>query len=193
MENPESTANTMKKSVSLFLDQMSSALNPLPDDEDEESLMIVGSDTVTLSRLQVIHLFCIIFYVFDLNIPNTVFDFKKAQIYTLANDPNTFVMDIDDQLEKRYKAWLDWVKSGDSSLLSNEKLTKILNDCTPLHDNYQKLVPNSVSHADFWYRFLFRKALLEDEDAKQQRRIEKEKQEAERIDFNKGRSLIPIK
>lgn len=65
----------MKKSVSLFLDQMSSALNPLPDDEDEESLMIVGSDTVTLSRLQVIHSFCIIFYVLDLKIPNTMFNF----------------------------------------------------------------------------------------------------------------------
>lgn len=53
LENPESTANTMKKSVSSFLDQVSNALNPLPDDEDE-ALMIVGSDTVTLSRLQVI-------------------------------------------------------------------------------------------------------------------------------------------
>lgn len=58
MENPESTANTMKKSVSLFLDQMSSALNPLPDDEDE-AIMIVGSDTVTLSRLQVINIICV--------------------------------------------------------------------------------------------------------------------------------------
>lgn len=96
-------------------------------------------------------------------------------------------MEIDDQLDKRYKAWLDWVKSGDSSLLSNDKLNKILNECTPLRENYQKFVPDSVSHADFWYRFLFRKALLEDEDAKQQRRSEKENREAERIDFNKGR------
>ncbi|KAL4090703.1 hypothetical protein QTP88_025490 [Uroleucon formosanum] len=159
LENPESTANTMKKSVSSFLDQMSSALNPLPDDEDE-ALMIVGSGTVTLSKLQ-------------------------AQIYTLANDPNTFVMEIDDQLDKRYKAWLDWVKSGDSSLLSNDKLTKILDECTPLRNNYQKLVPDSVSHTDFWYRFLFRKALLEDEDAKHQRQSDRENREAERIDFNK--------
>jgi len=52
----------MKKSVSSFLDQMSSALNPLPDDEDE-ALMIVGSDTVTLSRLQVIHLICFYFNI----------------------------------------------------------------------------------------------------------------------------------
>lgn len=96
-------------------------------------------------------------------------------------------MEIDDQLDKRYKAWLDWVKSGDSSLLSNDKLTKILNECTPLRDNYQKLVPDSVSHADFWYRFLFRKALLEDEDAKHQRQSDRENREAERIDFNKGR------
>lgn len=96
-------------------------------------------------------------------------------------------MNIDDLLDKRYRAWLDWVKCGDSSLLSDEKLTKMLNDCPPLNDNYQKLVPDSISHTDFWYRFLFRKALLEDEDAKQQRRLEKEKQEAERIDINKGR------
>lgn len=59
MENPESTANTMKKSVSSFLGQMSSALNPLPDDEDE-ALMIVGSDTVTLSRLQVLNFILIV-------------------------------------------------------------------------------------------------------------------------------------
>jgi len=57
LENPESTANTMKKSVSSFLDQVSSVLNPLPDDEDE-ALMIVGSDTIKLSRLQVIILQC---------------------------------------------------------------------------------------------------------------------------------------
>jgi len=99
-------------------------------------------------------------------------------------------MEIDDQLDNRYKAWLDWVKSGDSSLLSNEKLTKILNDCNPLRENYEKLVPNSVSHADFWYRFLFRKALLEDEDAKQERLLEKEKRAAEKIDFNKGGVLL---
>lgn len=44
----------MKKSVSSFLDQISSALNPLPDDEDE-ALMVVGSDIITLSRLKVIN------------------------------------------------------------------------------------------------------------------------------------------
>lgn len=62
MENPESTANTMKKSVSSFLDQMSSALNPLPDDDDE-ALMVVGSDTVTLSRLQVLNINCVFIFL----------------------------------------------------------------------------------------------------------------------------------
>lgn len=52
----------MKKSVSSFLDQMSSALNPLPDDEDE-ALMIVGSGTVTLSKLQVINFICFYFNI----------------------------------------------------------------------------------------------------------------------------------
>jgi len=41
---------------------MSSALNPLPDDEDE-ALMIVGSGTVTLSKLQVINFICFYFNI----------------------------------------------------------------------------------------------------------------------------------
>lgn len=70
LENPDSTANTMKKSVSSFLDQMSSALNPLPDDEDE-AIMIVGSDTVTLSRLQVINL---IYFYFNISSITSYFE-----------------------------------------------------------------------------------------------------------------------
>lgn len=41
---------------------MSNALNPLPDDEDE-ALMVVGSDTITLSRLQVIHLLIFLYRI----------------------------------------------------------------------------------------------------------------------------------
>lgn len=52
----------MKKSVSSFLDQMSIALNPLPDDDDE-ALMVVGSDTVTLSRLQVLNISCVFIFL----------------------------------------------------------------------------------------------------------------------------------
>jgi len=71
----------MKKSVSLFLDQMSNALNPLPDDEDE-AIMIVGSDTVTLSRLQVINV--ISFYFNSMVFLNNIlfWQFIGANLYS---------------------------------------------------------------------------------------------------------------
>jgi len=61
----------MKKSVSSFLDQVSNALNPLPNDEDE-ALMIVGSDTITLSRLQVILQYLLILYSMFQNVYNDI-------------------------------------------------------------------------------------------------------------------------
>lgn len=53
LDKPESTASSMKKSVSTFLDQVSTVLNPSPDDEDEEAVVIHGTDVVPLTRLQV--------------------------------------------------------------------------------------------------------------------------------------------
>uniref|UniRef100_A0A1B6C0H5 BSD domain-containing protein n=1 Tax=Clastoptera arizonana TaxID=38151 RepID=A0A1B6C0H5_9HEMI len=53
LDNPESTANTMKRSMSSFLDQVGTALSPPPDDGDEEAIMIQGDNPVYLSRLQV--------------------------------------------------------------------------------------------------------------------------------------------
>lgn len=43
----------MKRSVSSFLGQVGSVLNPLPDDGDEEAILIQGDNHVFLNRLQV--------------------------------------------------------------------------------------------------------------------------------------------
>jgi hypothetical protein len=43
----------MKRSVSSFFGQVSSVLNPSPDDEDEEAIVIRDSQPVVLTQYQV--------------------------------------------------------------------------------------------------------------------------------------------
>ncbi|KAI5699974.1 hypothetical protein M8J75_012039 [Diaphorina citri] len=146
LDKPESTASSMKKSVSTFLDQVSTVLNPSPDDEDEEAVVIHGTDVVPLTRLQ-------------------------AQLYALSNDPDTYLKEIEPELLPRYEAWLELLEEQGNKQLSNEKLIKML-----------------LSHTLFWNRYLFRKAMLEDEDAKLQRKDKKEDEDEEnkieKDDFN---------
>jgi preprotein translocase subunit SecB len=50
-----------------------------------------------------------------------------------------------------------------------------------------------VSHLEFWQRYLFRKALLEDEEARRvatERRAQKERQAAENFQWDQGKQLI---
>ncbi|KAI5731828.1 hypothetical protein M8J77_016716 [Diaphorina citri] len=154
LDKPESTASSMKKSVSTFLDQVSTVLNPSPDDEDEEAVVIHGTDVVPLTRLQ-------------------------AQLYALSNDPDTYLKEIEPELLPRYEAWLELLEEQGNKQLSNEKLIKMLVNNPQLQDNFQNLVPNQLSHTLFWNRYLFRKAMLEDEDAKLQRKDKKEDEDEE--------------
>ncbi|XP_026688569.1 BSD domain-containing protein 1-A-like, partial [Diaphorina citri] len=120
LDKPESTASSMKKSVSTFLDQVSTVLNPSPDDEDEEAVVIHGTDVVPLTRLQV----------------------GKAQLYALSNDPDTYLKEIEPELLPRYEAWLELLEEQGNKQLSNEKLIKMLVNNPQLQDNFQNLVPN---------------------------------------------------
>lgn len=54
LDEPESTASTMKRSVSSFLGQVSSVLNPSPEDDDEEAIVIHDSEPVVLTKFQVV-------------------------------------------------------------------------------------------------------------------------------------------
>jgi len=53
LDEPDSTASTMKRSVSSFLGQVSSVLNPSPEDDDEEAIVIHDSEPVVLTKYQV--------------------------------------------------------------------------------------------------------------------------------------------
>ncbi|KAJ9578394.1 hypothetical protein L9F63_005383, partial [Diploptera punctata] len=154
LDEPESTANTMKRSVSSFFGQMSSVLNPTPEDDDEEAIVIHDSQPVVLTKFQMMQ-------------------------HALVTNPDTFLTEPDKKFEKQYEAWLEIIEDQ----LTADRLSKMMAANPELHLQYTSL----VSHLEFWQRYLFRKALLEDEEARREameRRAEKERQAAENFQWD---------
>lgn len=154
LDEPESTANSVKRSVSSFLGQVSHALSPPPQDEDEEAIMIFNSQPVPLTPFQ-----------------------KK--LHALITNQDTFLVAPSESDLPQYKAWLEVTQE---TLDNEQRLMRMLAANPELHCQFTKLVPNEVSASLFWERYLFRKALLEDEEARREameRRAERERQAAE--------------
>ncbi|KAF5296129.1 hypothetical protein FQR65_LT10299 [Abscondita terminalis] len=151
LNEPESTVGSMKRSFSSFLGQMNNVLNPSPDDSDTEAILITeGSEAVTLSKLQQI-------------------------IYELQKNEKTFLEDPDPSLDQQYQCWLEIIESQ----LDDDRLAKHLSNSNTLNNQYLLLVPDRVSHQQFWKRYLFRKALVEDELAREEaaeKRMTKDKE-----------------
>jgi hypothetical protein len=149
LDSPDSTASSMKRSFSSFLGQMNTVLNPSPDDSDTEAILIVeDSETVTLTKLQ------------------------KA-VYELQKNDATYADDPDDKLSKKFECWLEIVDDQ----LSEDRINKHLKSSIVLRNQYEKLVPETVPHILFWKRYLFKKALLEDDIAHEEAMEKKEKKE----------------
>ncbi|XP_057653709.1 BSD domain-containing protein 1-A-like isoform X1 [Diorhabda carinulata] len=153
LDSPSSTASNMKRSISSLMGQVNSVLNPSPDDSDAEMLIVENSETVTLNK------------------------FQKA-LYELQKDPITFLEDPGESLQKQYNCWLEIIDDQ----LNDDRIAKHVNSSEVLKCHYAKLVPDVVEHQTFWKRYLFKKALLEDELARQEaleKREQKEKQVTE--------------
>ncbi|KAJ8923940.1 hypothetical protein NQ315_006716 [Exocentrus adspersus] len=149
LDSPDSTASNMKRSFSSFLGQMNNVLNPSPDDSDTEILIVENSETVKLTKLQ-------------------------RAVYELQKDPNTFLCDPEAELSKQFHCWLEIVDDQ----LSDERIARHVNSSEVLKQQYAKLVPDIVEHQLFWKRYLFKKALLEDDIARKEaleKRDQKEK------------------
>ncbi|XP_058054461.1 BSD domain-containing protein 1-A-like [Anopheles bellator] len=132
---PDSTVGAMKKSFSSFLGQVTEALVPsLEDDEETEAILITADGTVTLTG------------------------FHKHLAELQARD-DTYLDEPADELREKYKRWMEVVEQEQ---FTEPRLGKHLASSTILNDKYVTLVPNRVAHMEFWKRYLFKKALLED-------------------------------
>lgn len=126
--------HAVKKSLSSFFGQVSEALAPTLDDDDAEAVLITSDGIVTLTG------------------------FQKHLAELQANEA-TYMAPPDSTLTENYQRWLEIVEQDQ---FTQNQLAKHLSSSEILNENYLSLVPDKISHMEFWKRYLFKRALLED-------------------------------
>lgn len=135
LNEPDSTVGAMKKSFSTFLGQVTEALVPTLDEEEEgEDVLITHEGTEELNG----------FY---------------KHLAELQSMEGTYLEEPSDELSEKYKRWMEVVEQEQ---FTEPRLARHLVSSTILNEQYTALVPSKVAHMDFWKRYLFKKALLED-------------------------------
>lgn len=69
-------------------------------------------------------------------------------LYDLQNDPNTYLCEPEETLQKQFQCWLEIVDDQ----LSDDRITKHVNSSEVLKRQYAKLVPDFVEYQTFWKR-----------------------------------------
>ncbi|XP_041972022.1 BSD domain-containing protein 1-like isoform X2 [Aricia agestis] len=133
LDEPESTANVMKKSLSSFIGQVSTVLNPEPDDEDDTEVILSSGDTTMLSTY-------------------------KKELEALQRVDATYIVPAN---SPEFDAWKSSLEDSENVITSASAIRRLQTNPV-LKSQYEKLVPDAVSHEDFWERYLFRVALLQD-------------------------------
>lgn len=135
LTEPDSTVGAMKKSFSSFLGQVTEALVPsLEEEEEGEEVLITEEGAETLTG----------FY---------------KHLAELQSMDGTYLEEPADELSEKYKRWMEVVEQEQ---FTEPRLARHLASSTILNEQYVTLVPSKVAHMDFWKRYLFKKALLED-------------------------------
>ena len=155
LNEPDSTVGVMKKSFSTFLGQVSEALVPsMEEDEDTEAVMITHDGQVTLTG----------FY---------------KHLAELQSNDKTYLEEPVHELRENYHRWLEVI---DQEQFTESRLARHLTSSTILNEMYLTLVPEKVAHMEFWKRYLFKKALLEDAHAHAEMAERKAKSEIDSTD-----------
>lgn len=141
LDIPESPANVMKKSLSTFIGQVSTVLNPEPDDEDDTEVILSSGDTTMLSTY-------------------------KKELEKIQRLDATFIVP---PLEAEFGAWYSSLEASEG-VISPTAAERRLESSPLLASQYKKLVPDAVTREQFWERYLFRVALLQDRLAAASRR-----------------------
>lgn len=126
----------MKKSLSSFFGQVTEALIPsLDDDQDQaEAVLITTDGQITLTGFQ-------------------------KHLAELQSADETYLTAPAVSLHENYMRWLEVTEQDQ---FTQSRLAKHLASSEILNEKYLVLVPDSCAHMDFWQRYLFRRALLED-------------------------------
>ncbi|XP_013161409.1 PREDICTED: BSD domain-containing protein 1-like isoform X1 [Papilio xuthus] len=133
-DEPESTANAVKKSFSTFIEQVNIVLNPEPDDDEDTEVILSSGDTTMLSTY-------------------------KKELEALQRVDATYIVPVD---AEKFKAWCESIENDMPGMIMPHTADRRLEANPILKEQYLKLVPDAISYNDFWERYLFRVALLQD-------------------------------
>lgn len=126
LSEPDSTVGAMKKSFSSFLGQVSEALVPsLEEEEEGVDVLITHEGTDDL----------------------TGFHRHLAELQSLET---TYLEEPSDELSEKYKRWMEVVEQEQ---FTEPRLARHLASSAILNDQYCALVPGRVAHMDFWKRY----------------------------------------
>lgn len=88
----------------------------------------------------------------------TLTGFQKHLAELQANE-STYLSSPDATLQENYQRWLEIV---DQDQFTQNQLARHLTSSEILNEKYLSLVPDKLPHMEFWKRYLFKRALLED-------------------------------
>ncbi|CAL1275864.1 unnamed protein product [Larinioides sclopetarius] len=136
VDNAEAVADKARQSITSVIGSIADVFAPQKELEDSELMIIKDSEPVTM-------------------------DWWQSQLYMIRKDPKTFCHEPEGPPEM----YENWLESFDLSE-HQEEMTEIMITCSEVRDIYDKLVPTSVSHLEFWQRYFYRVHLLRKAEAK---------------------------
>lgn len=112
-------------------------------------------------------------------------DWWQTQLYMIRKDPKTYCHEPEGPPEM-YESWLESFDISDYQ----DEMTTIMITYPSVQDFYDKLVPTSVSHLEFWRRYFYRVHLLRKAEAKRAELIQQaELISIDDIDWDKDEKL----
>ncbi|GFT34439.1 BSD domain-containing protein 1 [Nephila pilipes] len=163
VDNVEAVADKARQSVTSVIGTIADVFAPQKELEDAELMIIQNSEPV-------------------------VMDWWQSQLYLIRKDPKTFCHEPEGPPEM-YENWLESFDPNEHQ----EEMTEIMVTCSEVRDIYDKLVPTSVSHLEFWQRYFYRVHLLRKAEAKRTDLMRRADQiSIEDVEFDdKGQDLKP--
>nr|XP_002128881.1 BSD domain-containing protein 1 isoform X1 [Ciona intestinalis] len=146
VEEASEATKVVATSISGFLGSVVKHVTPSPPDQDEnaDSTMFVG----TQSGMKVIS-------------P------AEARLFSIQTDPATYCNEPDNTPE--FHQWLETFELSEKK----EELSLLMLDYKEVRTLYTRLVPDAVSHVDFWQRYFYKKYCLDEAEKRRALLVER--------------------
>lgn len=144
LEEASEATKTVTNSLTDFLGKVVQQVSPQnPDDSDDDSFLLGTRNGVKMLNP------------------------SEARLYHLQTNPETYCTGPDNDLD-----YEEWVKEF-SIDNRKEEISTLMLDFKEVRSIYTKLVPEAVSHSDFWTRYFYKKSLHEKAEERRAKLVER--------------------